>query len=125
MSADGFRASRPTLSEMQRHVERLCEKHGIIWHAWAKRSTKAQAITLADCERYDVPPEIITAPIRSAISYAVALHEIGHCLGRYQRSSRAIIRETWAWDWAQRNALAWTPAMERHATSSLAWYRAR
>jgi hypothetical protein len=57
--------------------------------------------------------------IRSAISYAVALHELGHALGRYQSSHNAMVRERWAWQWARANAVSWTPAMERCAVVSL------
>ena len=31
-----------------------------------------------------------------------------------------MARERWAWDWARKNALIWTDAMERHAAASLA-----
>jgi hypothetical protein len=30
-----------------------------------------------------------------------------------------MVRERWAWQWAQRNALRWTPAMAKHAAASL------
>jgi hypothetical protein len=43
------------------------------------------------------------------------LHEIGHVLGRHQLSDAVLTRERWAWDWAKRNALQWTPAMQRHS----------
>jgi hypothetical protein len=59
----------------------------------------------------------------SSLSYATALHEIGHWKGRYQRSRNVIVRERWAWQWARKNALIWTRAMERDATMSL--YAAR
>ena len=54
-------------------------------------------------------------PVRSPRSYATALHEIGHILGRHQRSQAVLVRERWAWHWAKRNALQWTPEMRRHA----------
>jgi len=63
--------------------------------------------------------------IWSAISYATALHEIGHILGRHQRSPDTLVRERWAWRWAKENALIWTPAMEKHCSVSLAWYEVR
>ena len=46
------------------------------------------------------------------LSYATAMHEIGHILGRYQNSRRVMVRESWAWVWARRNALMWTPATQ-------------
>lgn len=53
--------------------------------------------------------EIRTPPIRTAISSTAALHELGHMLGRHQRSRRIIVRERWAWTWRGRIALRWTP----------------
>lgn len=35
-----------------------------------------------------------------------------------------MVREQRAWEWARRNAIVWTPAMERCAIESLAWYAA-
>ena len=66
--------------------------------------------------------EIVVAPIKSIVTYAVALHEIGHTIGRYQESRRCMVRERWAWDWAKHNAIVWTPRMERLAAVSLQWY---
>ncbi len=48
-------------------------------------------------------------PVKTAITYAVALHEIGHILG-IQRGSR-LDKEVQAWDWARAHALGWTDAM--------------
>jgi hypothetical protein len=47
----------------------------------------------------------LTPRIRSTRTYALALHEIGHCLGRYQKSRSVITIERWAWRWAKSNAL--------------------
>ena len=58
-----------------------------------------------------VADEVQIPPIRSDVTYAVALHEIGHNLGRHQNSRRSIVREVWAWRWARTNALIWTPRM--------------
>jgi hypothetical protein len=66
--------------------------------------------------------EIEVSPITDECSYATALHEIGHILGRYQLSEVILVRERWAWEWARRNALEWTPAMQRQAAWSLEYY---
>jgi hypothetical protein len=60
--------------------------------------------------------------LRPHRTYSVALHEIGHILGRYQQSSCSMVRERWAWQWAKRNALIWTPRMALLAADSLQWY---
>jgi hypothetical protein len=101
---------------MRQHIERLCQENEI--RCW-QDSTHPNAWS-ANAFR-----EIHTPPIKGAVSYAVALHEIGHILGRYQHSRHVFIREDWAWRWARVHALIWTPAMERHAQWALDWYRQR
>jgi hypothetical protein len=49
------------------------------------------------------------SPIKSEITYAVALHELGHLLGR--RGRARIDKETFAWIWAKQNSLIWTESM--------------
>src|SRR5262245_6671078 len=63
--------------------------------------------------------EIFISPIRSEISYATALHELGHIFGRHQHSRSEMVRERWAWKWARANALVWTPRMERDARKAM------
>src|SRR5689334_954038 len=52
--------------------------------------------------------EVHILPVRSAISYATCLHEIGHIKGRYQHSKNFMVVEHWAWQWARAHALVWT-----------------
>jgi CRISPR/Cas system-associated endonuclease Cas3-HD len=101
------------IADMADHVERLCRSHEISIH-WCQRSTQSYAVL----EFY----EITIAPIKSVVTYATALHEIGHILGRYQEGRDSMVRERWAWQWAKRNALIWTPRMARHADDSLQRY---
>lgn len=68
-----------------------------------------------------MPRNIRICPIRSLLTYAIALHEIGHCV-TWGRSGHAypnvpyFIRqensEILAWMWAQDNALLWTGPMD-------------
>jgi hypothetical protein len=60
------------------------------------------------------------ATVKSDITYAVALHEIGHILGRHP--SLRIDKEVAAWEWAKTNALTWTPAMQNTAVRLLGRY---
>jgi len=83
-----------------------------------------QARVLTDPETGELL-ELQLPAIRSAVSYATALHEIGHIKGRYQKSRSVIVRERWAWRWARENALIWNDAMDRSAVKALAWYEAR
>lgn len=104
-----------TIANLEQHFVRLCaDEEAEI--QWCDRRSKALAVS-------DGEFELIRAPrIKSAVDYATAMHELGHIRGRNQRSRHQIVRERWAWEWARRNALMWTPRMERHAIKSLQWY---
>ena len=106
-------ADRVSIADLAQHFRDLCATEDINVE-WCRRPM--QAASSREMEFVSI------APIKSVISYAVALHEVGHIKGRYQQSPRVIVRERWAWDWARRNAIIWTPRMERHARTSLAWY---
>jgi len=103
-----------TIKDMHRHVLDLCDKHRITIYAWCARTSQCHALTDRD--------EIRIVPIESRISYASALHEIGHLRGQHQRSSSTLERERGAWEWARANALIWTPDMENSACKALDWY---
>ena len=100
------------IEEMGEHVMKTMRADDILF-TWCRRPTEAWAGHELN--------EVCIAPIRSTISYSVALHEIGHIKGRYQLSRDSLVRERWAWVWAQANALIWTPAMERHRRVSLTY----
>ncbi len=101
-----------TAEQMRQHVIELWGGEDEI--EWCSRPTQAYALRDAGI--------ICIAPVKSPISYATALHEIGHIHGRHQESHSVMVRERWAWRWARNSALIWTPAMERHVSKSLAWY---
>jgi hypothetical protein len=108
--------TKPTLDHLRDHVRDLCQDHDI---------------NVRFCKRLDdsfalIEFEEVTIPeIKSEVSYAVALHEIGHLLGEHQHSSRTVVRERWAWKCAKRAAKIWTPRMEACAERSLSWYLSR
>jgi hypothetical protein len=104
-----------SVADMAQHVDDLCPKTGIRffvkrWHrpcqSWCCSKTRL----------------VRAAPIKSDISYAAALHEIGHLEGRHQQSRHEIVCERWAWEWARRNAIIWTPRMERLSREAVASY---
>ncbi len=107
-----------SIEDMRQHVSKLCREHQITCHE-VKRPNQAYALREAD--------EIGIPLIRSAVSYATAMHEIGHHLGRRQTNRSVLVREREAWQWARSNALRgiWTPAMERSARRALEWYEQR
>jgi hypothetical protein len=109
------------VADMRRHVEALIAlylrkdlDYGIQVY-WLPRTDGALVIRDLD----HTVLEIRLPRIRSIISYAIALHEIGHVRGRYQHSRHVMTRERWAWQWARENALIWSPTMERTAAKSL------
>ena len=111
----------PTVEDMRRHIEGLLaglsRPDDYVEVHWIDRPTRAWACREAG---------VITVPrVRGAVSYATALHEIGHFLGHHQRSCSKLERELWAWDWAEHIAGVWTRAIERDAQKSLDWYAAR
>jgi hypothetical protein len=103
------------IDRLRRHVTEICD---------------LQEIEIEWQEKHDgrsLGPQmriIQVRPIKSAVTYAVALHEIGHVLGTHQGSRRKAVRERWAWRWAKRNALVWTPKMERTMRDCIEWYEA-
>jgi hypothetical protein len=101
------------VKQMQEHVQQLLEANEI--------STVTVSNTKDVGGSYWLR-EIWIEPVTSARRYAVALHEIGHILGKHQVSEVILVRERWAWDWARRNAIQWTPAMQRHADWCLEYY---
>lgn len=60
-------------------------------------------------------------PVKSAVTYAIALHEIGHILGPRQSGTR-LDKEVGAWEWAQANAIEWTEAMSAKRVACLQSY---
>lgn len=105
---------KPT--DMHQHIVALCG-NGDFAVYWCKRIEQARA--LREIGEVHVPK------IKSEISYAVALHEIGHLQGRHQNSSRVMVRERWAWAWARKHAMVWTARMEMQVRASLKWYAPR
>jgi hypothetical protein len=104
-----------TVLEMGQHILDLCAEHKI-YISWCPRPSQASGSL--DDRAIDI------APTKSPISYACALHEIGHVLDRHQKSNDFMVCERGAWRWAKANALAWTPAMDRLVAKCLAGHAA-
>lgn len=102
--------SKVTVAEMAAHVAQLCETHGIVVEAHSRGGRAFRR------ER-----RMKIRPVKSAASYAVALHEVGHILGRRQSQTR-LCSEAGAWMWAREHALVWLPVMEQKQRASLASY---
>ena len=104
-----------TAREMAAHVEKLAADNGITVgsHSSCGRAWKRKRL-------------VNIRPVKSPVTYAVALHEIGHVLGKDQSKNR-LYAEAGAWAWAVENALTWTDSMtstmKRLLGSYLVWAR--
>jgi hypothetical protein len=99
-----------TPEDMRLHVAAICKDEGIrvLPHSRGGRASKEARI-------------IAIRPVKSAITYAVALHELGHVLGPWQSQPR-LYAEAGAWKWAKEVAGVWTPSMEAKMSKSLHSY---
>jgi dUTP pyrophosphatase len=119
MSDDAAAVAERRLDAMRRHIEALLKRLGpnvtVVWIAWPDR-----ARIVSDG---DGATEVQIPRIRSDVTYAIALHELGHIFGqRQQPNYDKITHERWAWRWARENAIVWTPAMTRADAESLRTY---
>ncbi|GLR77503.1 hypothetical protein TSO5_26130 [Azospirillum sp. TSO5] len=102
--------SRVTVAQMAAHIAHLCETHEIVieGHSRGGRAFRKER-------------RVKIRPVKSAATYAVALHEVGHILGPWQSQTR-LCSEAGAWMWAKEHALLWTPVMEQKLRACLASY---
>jgi hypothetical protein len=116
---------RLTAKQMAAHVAAVCKENRIVI---GSHSRGGRAWRVPRGAPTDHRGRINIRPVKSAVTYAVALHEIGHVLGKWQSRPR-LESEAGAWLWARENARCWTPRMDatmRKAMDSyLAWARAR
>ena len=97
-------------AEYANHIRQLAEQHGI---AMEGHSSGGRA--------FRKTRTIKTKPVKSAITYALALHEIGHIVGPWQSQAR-LFKEAGAWKWAMDNAAVWTAVMHSYMVKSLTSY---
>lgn len=88
---------------------------------------RANGVTLLPCTWWRAYPYELLAEVGQVEThrhYCYALHEIGHCAtARSLRLQGTYRMELAAWQWAKRNALVWTSAMEGEMRRFLAVYR--
>ena len=87
---------------LDRHIDDLCQSHGIRRVAGRGRAGVVR-VRLRDGRRERLL-EIRVPPVRGQVSYFVALHEIGHLVGA-GRSGRRLESEEAAWRFALSTAL--------------------
>ena len=101
--------TRNDVASLHHHVVSLCKAHKIAITFGTRRGRAWRA-----ARRVSVPH------VRGAISYAVALHEIGHVLGK--RGRTRLDHEVHAWQWAEAHAHVWNAAMNAKRKRSLRSY---
>jgi hypothetical protein len=106
--------SRRGVELMEAHIEELCREHGI---ELAGNSARGRAIRWRGGRL-----EIAIPAIRGQVSYFIALHEIGHLVGR-GRSAPRLESEANAWLWAlEHSAVEPTQATKRSIARRLGGY---
>jgi hypothetical protein len=98
--------------DYKEHIELLAREHSITLEYGGTNGRAWRAAR-----------RVRTPAIKSAVTYAIALHEIGHVVG-IQRG-RCIDKEAQAWRWAEQNALEWTETMIKTAARSISSYLER
>ena len=91
---------RRKAARLRTEVRALAEAAGVELEESGTRRPRAQLFP-RDGRRVVVVP-----PIRGMSSYLVALHELGHHLGRRAMRGTRLVREAAAWSWAISNATA-------------------
>lgn len=99
-----------TADQYAAHVARICkiEDISVDSHSSGGRAYRRQR-------------RVKIRPVKSDITYAVAMHELGHILSSGQRGTR-LDKEADAWMWAKAHALEWTPAMQAKMRDCLKSY---
>jgi hypothetical protein len=100
---------------MALHIDELAAQLGVTIDYTYKGSSGGRAWATAK--------RIRIRPVKSSITYAVALHELGHCaIGRISPRVGRLSEEGAAWKWAMHNANDWTDAMDDKMIKSLESY---
>jgi len=104
-----------TVAEYAAHVERLARELGVTvddGYAGGRGG-------VAQFKRATVR----IRPVKSAVTYAMALHELGHFgVGSISRKVGRLSEEGAAWRWAMSHALEWTDAMDAKMRKSITSY---
>lgn len=101
------------VSALEGHLKSLCRTHRIKW----KVHQGGNKLSAADLKNR----VIHTSKIRGYVTYAVALHEVGHLLSKSLSKPR-LYQEGEAWDWAMKNALVWNRQMQCTMVRGLSSY---
>jgi len=120
------------IDRLRDHAFRLAKQHAV-------RIVEEPEATLDDTAGSRPHRAVFTPPITTEAIYSAVMHEFGHILhpdGWLESKAmvwmmqgvttpKMLREERAAWEWARANALAWTPAMEAHATYALGTYESK
>ena len=102
------------IRKLDQHFRALCKKHEVKVRLYKPElfpEDGPPSKGLNGCS--DRENRIVYIPkIRSRVSYAIAMHELGHVIGPWQ-SSTVLIREAGAWKWVRDNVLTWGKSEEK------------
>lgn len=89
---------------LSEHITSLGAQHGIV--VQEKQGTSGRA--------FERTRMIRITPVKGVVSYAIALHELGHLIadGASGRKHKRLDKEMRAWQWARANGLVWTDRMD-------------
>ena len=105
------------MERLMNHVEVICRDNNILMSRHNGRTSRAFRNYKGTGRN-----KISVKRINTYLTYAVAMHELGHLLGPYQRSHDILERETGAWMWAKDNAIVWMPCMTKGMIFRLGTY---
>lgn len=108
------------LNDMREHIFRICSDNYI---DIVFLKPYGRAFADEDAGRIHI------YPVKSSVSYCVALHEAGHLLSSRAKlygmgGAGGLAKEAHAWSWALRHAILWNDTMERHKNNCLTSYLA-
>ena len=105
------------------HIDELCAGHGIVREPGGRLGVRSGEVVS------DANAAHRIAPVKGQVTYFVALHEIGHLVGK-GRSGTRLEREAAAWRWAIEHAIvvptdAARRSMGRRLRSYVRWAELR
>jgi len=95
------------MEHLMKHIEAICKDNNIIMKRHSGKRSRAFHNYKGSGRQ-----KISVKRINSYLTYAVAMHELGHLLGPHQCSCDVLKRETGAWLWAMENCKVWMPCMK-------------
>lgn len=119
----------PSVTELAQHVRDIARAYNVIICDPTDMPHEL-AISFTG-SRYGKQNSVLVRAVTDEVTYCIALHEIGHCAhptGSVRERATLhnlqlhILEEESAWEWAERNALMWTPTMQHVKLNTIQSY---